>query len=198
MDIGQSLKNTENDLRDLIFSLLYNRFGKDWISNCGVASDRIEKWQQKQIEDQKRLTIADTRILYYSDFYDLKTIVKKNWDQSFKDVFENLKEFETLFSILEEYRNPEAHRRELLPYQKNLAIGISGKIRSQITSYYSKIETGESYYPRIEYAQDSFGNSYSLNLKDRFRSIQTKTILRPGNVVEFTIAAFDPMGGKIL
>lgn len=198
MDITEALKITENDLRDLLFSQLQKQFGEAWIDRCGVTNERILKWKEKQFENHKRLKIADPRILYYADFYDLKTIVIKNWDKCFKEVFDNQKEFDVLLSILEEYRNPDAHRRELLPYQKNLAIGISGKIRTQITSYFSKLETGESYYPRIESAQDSLGSSYSLNLIDNFRAFKTTNKLRPGNIIEFVISAFDPMGEKIL
>src|SRR5690606_10696484 len=159
MDITQTLKNTENDLRDLISFQLKIKFGIDWPNKCGLSPERITKWFERQNEEKKRIGINDTRIIYYADFYDLKTIISKNWEKCFKDVFNDKKQFELFYSILEEFRNPDAHRRELLPYQKNLAIGISGEIRSQITSFFSKMDTGESYYPRIEFAQDSLGNS---------------------------------------
>lgn len=194
MDINQALKNTENDLRDLITYLLNKQFGDNWIQSSGVTEDRITKWADKQKEEAKKLGTADPRIFYYADFYDLKTIVDKNWEKFFKPVFDDKKEFEILFSILEEYRNPDAHRRELLPYQKHLALGISGKIRTQITSYFSQMETGESYYPRIEYLQDNLGNSYRIGDKKTF---MTNSKLKPGDVIEFTISAFDPLGGKI-
>jgi len=195
MDITQALKNTENDLRDLISFQLKAEYGNNWTDKCGLTAERIVKLFERQEEEKKKIGITDSRIIYYADFYDLKTIISKNWEKCFKAVFNDKKQFELFYGILEDYRNPEAHRRELLPYQKNLALGISGEIRSQITSFFSKMATGESYYPRIEFTQDSLGNSYSFSIHKVFKN---KNKLRPGNLIEFTVSAFDPLGGKIL
>ena len=64
-------------------------------------------------------------------------------------------------SELEKLRDPEARRRELLPHQKHLAIGISGEIRNRLIRYRSKQETSEDYYPRIESVRDSLGNIWT-------------------------------------
>ena len=58
-------------------------------------------------------------------------------------------------STLEAFRNPDAHRRELLLHQKYLILGICSEIRLLIIRYRSKMETSEDYYPRIESIQDS-------------------------------------------
>lgn len=139
----------------------------------------------------KKLGRTDPRIIYYSDFYDLQTLIKKNWDNGLSEVFGKQREIEVLLDILEEIRNPDAHRRELLPHQKHLAIGISGRIRATITEYFSKMETGESYYPRIECVQDNFGNSWALG---DFTPFATGRRLRPGDVIEFSVSAIDPLG----
>lgn len=60
---------------------------------------------------------------------------------------------EVFLTELEKLRDPEAHRRELMPHQKALAYGISGEIRTQITRFRSEQDTGESYFPRIESKQ---------------------------------------------
>ena len=70
MDITQSLKDTENALRDFIASVLTKKFGKDWISKCGVSEDRIEKWKEKQQTEKKRQEagVVEERLIYYADF----------------------------------------------------------------------------------------------------------------------------------
>jgi hypothetical protein len=116
MDISLTLKNFENSLRDLINEILSNAKGDNWFDNCGLSDNRIQSWRDSKEREQKRIKHSDERLIYYSDFYDLKEIVKKNWEIEFTNIFKSKKEFEILFDLLEQYRNPEAHRRELLPY----------------------------------------------------------------------------------
>jgi len=111
------------------------------------------------------------------------------------DIFKKKKEFEVLFEILEKYRNTEAHRRELLPYQKHLIIGISGKLRTSITAYFSEMETGESYYPRFEHIQDNLNNNWS---RGKTKTLKTSNSLRVGDKLEFTLTANDPKNEELL
>ncbi|WP_444906098.1 hypothetical protein ACJJIR_16005 [Microbulbifer sp. SSSA008] len=194
MDISDSLKYAENSLRDLLNFILSKQFGADWFYSCGVSDKRIEQWEERKNIDEKKFGYSDPRIIYYADFYDLKTILKKCWDKGFSDVFGKWKEIEVLLNILEELRNPDAHRRDLLPYQKHLAIGISGKIRAEITEYFSNMETGESYYPRIESVQDSLGNTWAIGERNPH---DTSCILRPGDQIQFNVAGTDPKGDSL-
>lgn len=194
MDISEALKAAENSLRDLFNFILPGKLGKEWLEKCGVTPSRVERWQDRQQEDHRKFGSYDPRIIYYADFYDLKTILKKNWDNGFSDVFGNLREIEVLLDILADLRNPDAHRRELLPYQKHLAIGISGKIRTSITGYLSKMETRDSYYSKIESIQDSLGNTWSIGDRNPF---PTNCILRPGDNVQFQASGSDPKGEDV-
>jgi len=196
MDANQALRAAENSVRNLIAYNLRTSLGDNWIIKCGVTAERIKVWEERQQEEERRLGMKDERLLYYSDFYDLLTILKKHWSTCFAAIFGKQSKFETLWSILESYRNPDAHRRELLPYQVNLILGISGKIRTEITSYFSNMDTGESYFPRIESVQDSLGNTWTFgtNTKD---FIHTNQVLRPGDVIQFVVTAFDPLSGKL-
>ena len=191
MELTESLKLAENTLRDLINYILSKKFGDNWYSRCGLTEKRIELWKNRKSTDEKKLGYGEPRLIYYSDIYDLKPLIKNNWDHGFSDVFGKLKETEVLLDLLENYRNPEAHRRELLPYQKHLAIGICGKIRSDVTRYFSEMETGDSYYPRIESIQDNLGNTWSIGERN---PLLTGNILRPGDQLQFKVAATDPMG----
>jgi hypothetical protein len=197
MDITQDLKDAENALRDFIILRLQATFGEDWEEKSGVTEDRLQKWRErKQIEAKRQETgIVDERLLYYADFYDLKTILKKHWASHFAEVLGDWKTMEVWLTVLESLRDPDAHRRELLPHQKNLAIGISGEIRTRITRYRSRQETSESCFPRIESVKDNLGHlwtpTYSGSIFD------TKTILRPGDLVSFVITASDPQGNRL-
>jgi len=191
MEISESLKSTENSLRNLFNFVLSKKFGVEWYQSCGVSEERVSQWDERRLTDEKKFRHSDPRLIYYADFYDLKTILKKNWSNGFSEVFGKLKEIEVLLDLLDDIRNPEAHRRELLPYHKHLAIGISGKIKSDITGYFSKMETGDSFYPRLECVQDNLGNTWSAG---ESKTKLTGCLLRPGDYLQYKASATDPVG----
>src|SRR5712692_5396282 len=162
IDVTQALKDTENALRDQIAEVLQKGLGENWVEKCGVTPDRLEQWIRRKEEEERRQKagVVEERILYYADFYDLKTILQKNWPD-FAPIFGEWKTMEVFLSELEKLSDPEAHRRELLPHQKHLVLGIAGEIRTRMIRYRSKEETGEDYYPRIESARDSVGNIWT-------------------------------------
>lgn len=196
MDITQALKNAENSLRDFISLILAEKLGDDWEKNSGVSTDRIERWEERRLIERgrQRSGAVDDRLIYYADIYDLKTIFKKHWNY-FSDAFGELKVFLVYLNEIEKLRDPDAHRREALPHQKNLILGISGDIRSKIARYRSSLETAESYYPRVEFAADNLGNSWKPGQSDWLR---TKISLRPGDLIEHIVTATDPLGEKLL
>ena len=51
--------------------------------------------------------------MYYADFYDLRTILKK-WAGEFSNALGDWKTIEVWLTELEKLRDPDAHRRELL------------------------------------------------------------------------------------
>lgn len=196
MDITQSLKDAENSLREFISTILSKKFGKDWIEHCQVSDERLRKWSARAEEEKKkqRFGTIENRLIYYADFYDIKTILKKNW-ALFADALGEWKVMEVWLGELEKLRNPDAHRRELLPHQKQLAAGIAGEIRSRIVRYRSKLETPEDYFPRIESVRDNYGNIWSAGQIQR--TIYTGIILHPGDLLEYVITAADPLGEEM-
>ena len=191
IDVTQALKDTENALRDFIASVLTKKFGDEWIEKCGVTPDRIEVWQGRKAAEEKRqkFGVIEERLIYYADFYDLKTILKKHWAEEFAEPLGDWKTFEVWLDELSRLRDPDAHRRELLLHQKHLALGIAGEIRTRLVRYRSKQETSEDYFPRIESARDNYGNIITNDVK----SIFTKMVLRPNDIIEFVITASDPL-----
>jgi len=47
IDVTQSLKDTENSLRDFIASVLEKANGHEWYNTCGVSPDRLQKWKDR-------------------------------------------------------------------------------------------------------------------------------------------------------
>lgn len=199
MDVTQALKDSENSLRDFISLLLSEKFGENWIDNCGVTSETIEKWKIRKITEEKRQIsgVVEERLIYYANFYDLKTILKKHWDNVFYAAFGNWKTMEVWLTELEKLRDPDAHRRELLPHQKHLALGIAGEIRTRLVRYRSKRETSDDFFPRIESARDNYGNIWTTEKISISNSILTDTILRPNDYLEFVVTASDPLGEPV-
>lgn len=196
LDITQSLKDTENALRDFIAAVLEKANGTDWYKSCGVSADRLNKWRKRHDDEVKRQRAGtvEPRLIYYADFYDLGTIIEKNWS-FFKDVFGQLDRLRVYLHDLERFRDPDAHRRELLLHQKHLVLGIGGEIRARIIQYRNKLDTIDAYFPRVESARDSLGNVY---IAGEFRSpVYAPQTLRPDDVVDFTVTASDPVGDSL-
>jgi Swt1-like HEPN len=197
IDFTQALKDTENSLRDFIATILEKEIGPDWMEKCGASPDRLKQWRDRKDAEVKRQSggVIEPRLIYYADFYDIQTILKKNWDK-FAIAFGDWKSMEVFLSHLEKLRDPDAHRRELLPHQKNLALGIAGEIRTKLIRYRSKLETKEDYFPRIESARDSLGNIWVARGVG-LAAVVTDQILRPGDVVDFVVTASDPFGQEL-
>lgn len=136
--------------------------------------------------------MVDERLIYYADFYDIKTILKKHWAGVFAAALGDWKTVEVYLTELERLRDPDAHRRELLPHQKQLAAGISGEIRSRIVRFRSKRETSDDVFPRIESARDSLGNIWVPNSAFRTTDVLTGMTLRIGDQIDFLLTARDP------
>ncbi len=128
MDVSQTVKDTENLLRDFIAAVLESVFGRDWPAKCGVTAERVGKWEERRESEKARQEggAVDPRLIYYADFYDIQTLLKKNW-QKFAPALGDLKTMEVYLDELEKLRDPGAHGRELLPHQKQLACGIEVK-----------------------------------------------------------------------
>jgi len=191
-DVTQALKDTENSLRDFITVVLRAKLGEAWLENCGISSKKLEKWKEHKEDEEKRQEsgVVEKRLIYYADFDDLRAILERHWLGEFSNAFGEWKRMNIFLTELKNLRDPDAHRRELMPHQKHLILGISGEIRTRLVRYRSKQETSEDYYPRIESARDNLGNIYTYG----DGNILTGMRLRVGDVIDFVITATDPLG----
>jgi hypothetical protein len=190
---SQALRDVENSLRDYISHVLQRDLGDGWEDRCGVTTDRVNGWREKRDIEVKKLGsgIVESRLIYFADFYDLETIITKLWDPHFKDTFKDKKTFDVYFKTLSNLRNPEAHRRDLMDYQKHLVIGISGYFRNLIVAARSMNPQTYDVFPMLERMSDNYGNIWVQS------SWSATTILHPGDELELNIKATDPKGRKL-
>lgn len=188
---GDAITAAENTLRDVILSVMGSR-DADWLDASGLTPDRLQRMADRLSEERRRRsgTVIEERLLYYSDLPDLKTIVDKHWDR-FKPCFDNKRTFDVYMDRLVDMRTAQMHGRELLPFEQQLAHGISGEFRNRVTIFRSGQGPDREYFPRIEYVRDSFGNTVE-GYGGGVTSAETQLILRPGDVVTFDLRAWDP------
>ncbi|MFT4846705.1 MAG: hypothetical protein ACI9CP_000716 [Cryomorphaceae bacterium] len=191
MELARSIKDAENALRDFIEYSLEKNLGADWMSKCGVPSARIDLWRERKAQGEVDSVPnkGEERLVYYAPFEDLSDLISENWIGDFQSAFTERDRLITFIKILEEYRDPQIHRRELFVYQKHLVLGITGEIRAKITAYRSLLEVGKEGYPRIEYIKDSLGNIW---VPGKPRRLKTNLTIHPGTTLEFIVQASDP------
>lgn len=189
----EAITAAENVLRDLIEETLRDEFGEDWLDNSGLTRDRIEKLRETRDEEAKRRDGGEVnpRLIYYSNLWDLAKILDKNWSL-FADCFGDRGTTRVYLDRLTAFRNPEMHGRDLLPFERHLVLGITGEIRNKVTIYRSERRAEKEFFPRIEYAADSFGNVASR--EDGSLVANTNLIVHPGDEVIFELRAWDPEG----
>jgi hypothetical protein len=172
-------------------SIRRNRFPLHVIDNYIDDSSR----HRFRLSASQKSGVVEQRLIYYADLEDLRIILEKNWSGEFSDAFGEWDRMNVFLTELKNLRDPDAHRRELMPHQKYLVLGIAGDIRTRLVRYRSKQETSEDYYPRIESVGDSLGNIYTYGAAN---AIATGARLRVGDVIEFLITATDPLGEPLL
>jgi hypothetical protein len=116
MDVETELKILENSLRDLIELVLHRKYGAAWESSLKVTAEIKASWEGRKETEKKRLggQALDSRLLYYSNFHDLRCLIGKHWDDGFSEVFGEKRKLEVLLEEMEKLRDPNAHRRDAL------------------------------------------------------------------------------------
>ncbi|WP_146079068.1 hypothetical protein [Pseudoclavibacter sp. RFBA6] len=139
--------------------------------------------------------------LEYSEFYELITILSKDWEPVSGALGKKSSTL-PLLETFERLRNTVGHSRQLLPFEEELLSGIAGLIRNRVVINLSTSDPVGEYYPRIESVRDGFGNSIepmSADVRDvELAGIKdTGLVVRPGDVVHFTCVGVDPQGRKL-
>lgn len=197
IDADTELKILENSIRDIISFVLNKKFGTNWIDQLKISDERVKKWKEKQLIEEARLkgNILENRLIYYSDFYDLKSIIDKHWNDGLIEVFHDKKTVTLFLEEAEKLRDPNAHRRELFDYQKHLIKGVSGELRTRIMKYRGKKENPEDFFPMIESVTDNLGNRISSTGNPQL--ISSNQAVKSGDIIEIIAHSTDPLGDSI-
>ena len=122
---------TEQNLRDLISTVLTAKYGSEWDSTSyGFSESERAELEHRRHDEQKKFTHQpfSDRLLDYSDILHLKSLIEKNW-QHFSRVFLSKDNTMAIFDMLQKLRNPVMHGRPgLLLHQYHLCLGICGEL----------------------------------------------------------------------
>ncbi|PHS04978.1 MAG: hypothetical protein COA88_12905 [Kordia sp.] len=179
----------ENTLRRLICKIMG---GSDSI-NYKVPTNRRTSWEEKRKIQKKKNkgVLFENRIIYYSDLFDLQTIIHINWE-TFSPILKDKTRFDVFFKEIGNYRNAKSHGRNLTLSQELLLEGILIDLKNLITIYHNKNEMKEDYFVEVIKINDNLGNIWDCdNLPSK------NPILRIGDQYELIIEANDPKDREI-
>lgn len=199
MEPTASIAVIETDLRHVARVVLSKAHGAQWLEVV-ADEDTLASLKNRLEEERKRRVpaVVPTDLTAYAHLYELRKIIEANWEL-FAPALGKKREFSVLMDKVEDFRNAPAHSRELLPHERLLLAGISGWIRTQVTTYVSQQSSDARHYPIIESIRDSFGNSASQNeLENTHGSITTTgLLLQVGSVISFEVRGWDPRGREL-
>ncbi len=183
----------ENTLRRIISLII----GTEDSAKFNISPERISIWKEKREAENKKYkgSNIESRLIYYSDFYDLKIIVHKNWE-IIKDILIDKKRFESNFDQIEAFRNTISHGREIFPFQENLIIGITGDLKSLLVKYHNKNMDANDYFIRILKISDNLGNQWEIG-KGNLSGLITKSTIQVNDTVNIKVEAYDPKNREI-
>ncbi len=195
---GEAVEACETALRQLLQLVVPPSVGEDWLAKQLSAGKLAQLEERRDEEGKKRALrgVASTpqSLLAYADLFTLRDLVDKNW-QILAPALGEKAEISALLKRLDALRNPIAHNRPLVPFEQDLAAGIAGDIRNRVTIFMSTQDEAGDIYPRIEFAQDNFGNSIdpiSLESGGMGGGFRTGQIVYEGDVLTFTLRGSDP------
>jgi hypothetical protein len=120
---------TENQLRDLIATVLSGTYGLDWESSDSVWDEETRSGLKTVRSNEKgrfpNQNLSD-RLIDYSEILHLKGLIEKNWTL-FEPIFGSKSRTMALFDMLHPLRNALMHGRSILLHQKHLCLGICGE-----------------------------------------------------------------------
>lgn len=186
MRATESINLIEQVLRDLIREIM----GESWQQHPGL---NLAKLEEKRDADgaSRRGVVGGDDIINFLEFYHLQAIIEKNWHR-FEPALGKKKYFTAYMDRLEGLRNPAMHSRDLLPFEEQLVLGITGELRNLVTIFRSEQGPDMNYYPEITQIVDI---THGVTLPASGGNIDIT--LRPGDVVEFRCVATDPQARPI-
>lgn len=130
-NVRECILDAEQNLRDLLSTLMTKKYGPEWQSSSAGWPDRERlALVNRQVDEQRRLPHQQlsTRLLDYSNLLDLKALLERHWD-ILGSVFISKDQTLVMLDKLNTLRNPEIHGRPGLEiHQRHLILGICGEL----------------------------------------------------------------------
>ncbi len=130
-NVKECILDAEQNLRDLLSTLMKEKHGPDWQSSSTGWPERERLALEKRRADEQRKLPhqqLSTRLLDYSSLLDLKALLERHWD-IFGSVFISKDQTLVMLDKLNTLRNLELHARPGLEiHQRHLILGICGEL----------------------------------------------------------------------
>jgi hypothetical protein len=180
----------ENTLRQLIIDVL----GDSDKSNYNISSEISDQWFAKRKVEQNKNDgfLFEKRIIFYSNFEDLWSIIDKNWND-FLPILKDKKRFQVFFNEIAHFKKITTSGQELIQSQEHLLSGIVSDLKNAITIYNNQKNSVDDFFISIRKISDNLGTSW-LKTDTKFKK---KPIVKVGDTYELLVDANDPKDRKI-
>ena len=136
VDLRELIIKTEENLRDLVYSVLTREYGMKWELDpqLGWSNDKRKTLERRLEGRRKEFPTKKNpfRLIDYCYILDLKQLITKN-DKHFKVIFSDLKKYFLFFDELGKHRDPIMHGTNVLEeHEKDLCRGICGEFNAVI------------------------------------------------------------------
>lgn len=184
------IKLYENTLKQIIVDVL----GTSDETDYKIPNEVKDKWFEKRTFEKEKNDgfLFEKRIIFYADFFDLKTIIDKNWSK-FENLFKNKERFIVFFNEVNQLKNILNLGGTLTKSQEELLSGIVTDLKNSYTIFTNKKNKINDYFIRINSVSDNLGNNWHKENSGK----NSKPVLTVGDEYELMIDANDPKDREI-
>lgn len=184
------IKAYENTLKHIIVDVL----GASDKTNYNISDDIKEKWLEKRNFESLKSTgsLNERRIIFYADFYDLKIIIKNNWEK-FEPIFKSKERFLVFFDEVNDYKNAIDLGLSLTKSQEEILSGIIADVKNSHTIYSNKNSNRNDYFVLINQVTDNVGTVWNNVTSEEVKN----PVLTVGDEYELLVEANDPKDREI-
>lgn len=120
----------ENSIREIITKRLKEKFGPNWWDKKVPDAVKDNATNNKKKEIESGITPRSTELIDFTNFGELGSIIKENWDDTFSDMFRDKHAVGRILATLNNLRAPIAHCKALAEdEEKRLLLSLSDWFR---------------------------------------------------------------------
>ena len=134
-DARNMVTKTEDELRNMIDSILTRKHGPNWENNHNIGWSNTQKKSLEKRRKDKQAEFPEqnhsTRLLDYGYVSHLKKLIEKN-KTTLELELEDVEKATTYLEILDRNRNPIMHSDNVDEYRKHLCLGTCGYLQQVV------------------------------------------------------------------